>query len=80
MMRNPAPRSAWLATAFAILTLAGLACSDTGRPTEPVTPAITPATATLAAVKSHPRTPYIADLQLSSIYVWHRPEWQPHDE
>src|SRR3982751_1808040 len=73
MMRTPDLRSAWLATAFAILTLAGLACSDGGRPTGPAAPAIAPATArataTLAAVKSHPRAPYIADLQLSSIYV-----------
>ena len=69
MMRTSDLRAAYLATAFAILTLTGLACSDSGTSTGPAAPAMAPATATLAASKPRPRVPYIADLQLSSIYV-----------
>ena len=48
--------------------LVGLACSE---PNTPTAPASSPSAASLAvaAAKPRPRVPYIADLQLSSIYV-----------
>jgi len=65
MMRNYRIRSAWLVAA---VSLAGAGCSDAGTSTAPV--AARPTTP-LTAVAPNPgrRGPYIADLQLSSIYV-----------
>ena len=64
-MRAPRIRTMWLVAA---VTLAGAACTDRMTPTAP---AVTQAVAAVSAAsdKPHPRAPYIADLQLSSIYV-----------
>ena len=64
-MRAPGIRSMCL---LAVDTLAGAACTDSATPTAP---AVTRPVAALSAgpQKPRPRGPYIADLQLSSIYV-----------
>jgi len=64
-MRAPGIRSTCL---LAVVTLAGAACTDSASTTAPgvTRPA---AAVTAAPQKPRPRGPYIADLQLSSIYV-----------
>jgi hypothetical protein len=63
MLRIRSPRPVHL---LALLALAGAGCSDSqdAAPT-----AIRPTAALAAAAKPRPRTPYIADLRLASIYV-----------
>jgi hypothetical protein len=64
MIRYPETRAVYR---FAFVALAGVACSDQSSPTAP---AVAPATPSLAvAAKPRPRVLYIADIQLSSIYV-----------
>jgi hypothetical protein len=64
MNRPRTTRSAWL---LAIVALTSAACSDS--PTSVAPTATQPDAALLAAAAKPPRTPYISNIALSSIYV-----------